>query len=467
LLGCAGKALLEPDTHGAGGAGGGTGNALAGTGSAFGGTGSAGSPSAGNASTVNGGFANGGADAVGGAGGEVVIGEGGEGGVFEAPSLAGAWDVTVTAKYTQASDPPPAPFVLSLFCDDLGKVVATLSKDGELSTFSLQRTGGSGAVLTAPEWGVRLGLVGRAPETALVLAKGLTLNAFDDNADGVADRLEGGGDGSVEQSCGDCYYSKAVTLRLSGVRDRTPPTLQVPESVNPVDPLVIRPSEVLRTATLTLTGSSKLPIEPLTNNPTTSITYTAISVLPFSRSWKITGEAADFAGLLLDLSKLKVTTVNDPGVFSQDGFETQPNGTLSGGAAWVDTGSGLPIPSGTRALFLPPGGSATLHLLRTNGPPQLSASVVNLSTANAERGILNFQAAVIGGRERFQQSSILQAGTLPTSHARWTQASVPTTVQVGTFVNDGDVAVRLAAEACTDGPCLSPGALLIDDLKFQ
>jgi len=464
LLGCAGKALIDPDVHGAhagesgvfgGNSGGGAANTLGGT------------AGAGNDTSVNGGVANGGADQFGGAAGDVVIGAGGEGGATQAPSLAGAWDLTITAKFTQFSDPPPSPFVLSLFCDDIANIASTLSKDGELSMFTLGRLDGLHPTLTRPDSGARLTLVGRAPETALVLLKGLALDGFDDDGDGLADRLEGSGNGSLEESCGDCTYSKAVALKLTGVRDRTPPSLQVSQSLNPVDSLLIRPSEALRTAALTLSGINSLPIEASTNVPATSITYTAISVLPFSRSWKITGHGEDFAGLPLDLSKLQVTTVADPGVFAQDGFETDPKGTLSGGAAWVDSSSGLPIPGGARALFLPPGGSATLHLLRTNGSPRLSAKVVNLSTAKTERGIINFQAAVIGGRERFQKSSVLLAGTLTTSDATWTNASNPSTVSLDTFTTGSDIAVRVAAEACTSGPCIGPGALLIDDLEFE
>lgn len=464
LLGCAGKALIEPEAHGGGGASAGNRGVFGGASNALGGTANAG---VGNDSSVNGGVANGGADAFGGAAGAVVIGDGGEGGTAQAPSLAGAWDLTVTAKFTQFSDPPPSPFVLSLFCDEIGNIASTLSKDGELSMFTLGRLDGLHPTITRPDSGARLTLVGRAPDTALVLLKGLALDGFDDDGDGLADRLEGSGEGSLEQSCGDCTYSKAVALKLIGVRDRTPPSLQVPPSLNPIDPLLIRPSEALRTAALTLAGSNKLPIEASTNNPMTSITYTANSVLPFSRSWKITGHGEDFAGLPLDLSKLQVTTVADPGVFAQDGFEANPKGTLSGGAAWVDSSSGLPIPSGVGALFLPPGGSVTLHLLRTNGLPRLSAKVVNLSTAKTERGNLNFEAAVIGGRERFQKSSVLLAGTLATNHPTWTHASNPSAVSLDTFTNGTDIVVRLTAEACTGGPCPEPGALLVDDLEFE
>ncbi|HET7541241.1 MAG TPA: hypothetical protein VFK05_15290 [Polyangiaceae bacterium] len=467
LLGCAGKALQEPNAYGAGGAGGGTdhgGQPSAG----YGGVSNSGvnDAGAGYGGVSNGGVSNGGAG-YGGAGyggmgdggeaGSGVIGDGGVGGdaANEASLTPSAWDVILTANFTQGSDPAPAPFAASLY---LGNV-SRLSRDGKQSLFSLtQKSGLSASVITPPS-GLRFSLVDRLPETALVFRE-LSLRAFDDDQDGVLDRLEGSGSGQLEVSCGDCYYSKAVSVNVSGKPDQTPPGLRVPKNLAPIERLTITPTEAVH-GSLTLTGSSVLPLDIDADSELFSLT-----VLPFSGKWKLSGVAQDFAELALDLSTAELTTMTDPGTFAQDGFETQPNATLAG-ASWIDVDSGLPIPSGGRALFLPPGSSAILHLKRTGAETKVTARVVDLSQASTIGAFLDFQAAVIGSTQRSQHVQVGETGTLATTHAIWTTASPPHSVEM-TLMGDGsDVALRVAADACVGGPCLSPGALIVDDLKLE
>lgn len=338
----------------------------------------------------------------GGVAGELIGGEhggiGGDGSTEPKWLIASAWDITVRAEYTDPTD-PPVEFALSLaVLDDAGALSGILSRDGQLSTFALTRESGARAQLDAPDSGVRFSVLGQYPTTALVLDT-LALSAFDDDADGVADRLEGNGDGGIEVSCGDCYYRKAASVTLSGKPDRTPPKLNVPQDLNPISQLSVTTSEALKSATLALTGSSAVALSADTAVAPLS-TFSASAVLPFSGAWKITGTGKDFAGQLLDLSAAQVTTIADPGVFAQDGFESAPNAVLSG-AVVVDGSSGLPIPTGDRALYLAPGSSDV----------SLAANGCELNGVSADGGS--------GQRQRGQRLAPIQHGGDRWRGARW------------------------------------------------
>ena len=455
LLGCAGKAT---DSGRAQGAQAGAGDGGAGRGGNVGG----GNAGGGNVAGGN----------AGGRGGEAGVelnlsgGLGGLGSTDRQLLLTSAWDVNVAAQLKDDPNWPPTVLQLTLsVLDDAGAMTGVLSRDGRVSPLVLTRESGARAHLEGGVSGARLVLLGRDPLTGLALNT-LTLTAFDDDRDGIADRLVGTGDGALEESCGDCSYSKPVSLMFSGKPDRTPPKLAVPATLNPIDLLTVSASEALKSATLSLSGSNAVPL-PADSPPTPVITFSTSAVLPFSGAWTIAGAGEDYAGLPLDLSNATLTTIADPGIFAQDGFETEPKADLSSGCQWVDASSGLPIPNGSRALLLPPGNVATFHLQRTAASSAVSARVLALGNLSSDGAWLKFDAAVIGGQERSEDFSSLEVGTLATSSVDWSRASAPKTVQLALKEAGSEVVVRITAYACNNGPCPIPGALLIDELALE
>jgi len=450
LLGCAGKATDS--------------------GRAQGGEADGGDGGAGRGGSVGGGGV-GGAN-VGGRGGQAGVelnvsgGLGGLGSTEPQLLLESAWDVSVAAQLTDDPKSPPTVLELTLVVlDDGGALTGMLSRDGQVVTFPLARENGVRAGLGQTDSGLRVRVSGRYPLTGLTL-KTLTLSAFDDDKDGIADRLVGTGAGALEESCGDCYYNKPVDVRLSGKPDRTPPNLAQLAPLNPIDVLTVSTSEALKSATLALSGSSAVPLSA-DNALTPLITFSTPAVLPFSGTWTITGAGQDFAGHMLDLSSTTFTTLADPGIFAQDGFETEPKAELSSGCKWVDASSGLPIPNGSRALLLPPGNVATFHLRRSAASSTVSARVVALGNGDDQGAWLQFETAVIDGQERSAEFSTLEVGTLSTSAADWSRASAAKTVQLPLKEPGSEVVVRLTAQACTGGPCPVPGAVLVDELKLE
>jgi len=452
LLGCAGKAQ---DSSGANGGSGGDGPG-----------GSGGKLSA-ICGASNGGEA-----------GAVATGDACEGGAGGAAPVeqellsASAWDVTVSAEYTERAGLNPVSSSWSFAIDGTDSPRAVFSAASEpVSTAALMRDSGTRAHLQLPETGIRL---------STLTLQTLSLTAFDDDSDGIADRLEGSGAGAIDRPCADNCPPPLdpATFTLSGKRDQSPPKLQVlsgsraespPTILNPMNEVIVIVSEALKSATLTLEGTSTVPLDGRDDGvPPTG--FSTLTVLPFGGTWQISGQGEDFAGLPLDLSAATVTTIDDPGILTQDGFETEPQASLGAGISRISASSGLPIPSGNYALFLPPREVARFHLRRTEGSTKVSLSVVGLSGARSEIPELSFNAAVIGGTARVGDLSPPIEVALTTNHETWTKASEPRTFQFALEDAGDDVAVEIRASGGSCGwpvPCSPDGALIIDDLRLE
>jgi hypothetical protein len=384
----------------------------------------------------------------------------------------GAWDVTATlaAKVPGTTLPlETLSFTLDVQGDAQG-LSAILGVAGRAVAFPLQRTSNTSASATSTD-GVSLWLVD-APSSVLGLNfHSLTLTASDPNADGIADRIEGTAAAQLEISCGDCVHDDDVALTLTGQPDGTPPRLNVPSvPVNPLDALDFAVSEPLQSVQLALAGTNKIAIDTPSiaadGSSTWLVDFPFPQVLPFSGRWQVTGSGQDFANHALDLSGSVLTTLDDPGVLAQDGFEGTLNALLTGDAAFVDVASGLPIPHGKQALFVPPNGSATLHLMRLPSQHQLTATVVDLTNdlQNGPFGV--FVAGVVGGSERSTLQWRDSALRKPTGNAAWTQAGAAVTASASLGDGGTDVVIRLSPSSCL-GPCGPGAALLIDDLQIQ
>jgi hypothetical protein len=439
LLGCAGNAQDSSSAH-AGSGGGGAGGE-------------------GGRLTAVCGAANTGGDA-GAAGDAGGAGEGGTGGAAPVEELldTSAWDVTISVSYTQEPGPDLEPFQWSLALDDAAELTALFSRNGQADRLELTRdTGARAHSGSGFSWSV-LGLSDAVLET-------LQLSAFDDDSDGIADRLEGTGEGEVQEAVGDILFPHAAVFTLSGKIDRTPPTPQMPSTRSPLATVDIRMSEALKSASLALTGTSTVPLT-VSEGSIQSTRFSTPTVLPFGGSWQVTGEGKDFAGLPLDLNAATLKTLDDPGVFAQDGFETQPLATLGDEVKWIAASDGLPIPTGDHALFLSRGNGATFHLKRSDGNTKVSLNVVGLSK-DVWRPTFEVQSAVIGGTQRIELSGENKL-TSTTSHPSWTNRSDVRTLQLELEDAGTDVVVQVYVPLCiaTVG-CPANGALVIDDLHLE
>ncbi|HYP98324.1 MAG TPA: hypothetical protein VER96_06600 [Polyangiaceae bacterium] len=401
---------------------------------------------------------------------EVAMADAGEGGVggtaFVEPQLLHTcgWDATVSVKRTDRTDLNLPSRLGTLVVDDSAALTGLLSVQGQVTPLALIRDSGTRAHLETSKAGIRF---------ADFVLQTLTLTAFDDDSDGIADRLEGSGEGTVDTPCGDCApVPVPASFTLSAVVDRTAPKVgAVSQNMSPLSQVSVTVSEALQSATLALSGTNTVPLEPLGRQLSSFATSMA---LPFGGSWQVTGKAQDFAGLALDLSGATLTTM-DLGVFAEDGFESQPVASLGATASWIDASSGLPIPTGSRALLLQ---YATLfHLKRSDGTTKVAFRVIGLTraasgTADSAEPAASFRAAVIGGTSRVDEQASAGTAVLPTSHAAWTLATEPRTVEFELHDPGTDVAVEISAAidcsgAIGFGGCTPRNALIIDDLRVE
>jgi hypothetical protein len=194
--------------------------------------------------------------------------------------------------------------------------------------------------------------------------------------------------------------------------------------------------------------------------------FETAQILPFSGAWDVTGSALDFANHALDLSVARLSTLADPGIFVADGFESNAAHTTASTATVIDARRGLPIPSGSYALLIEPGTSATFHLLRSAGQHQVTATVIELSKMDGASPYGAFDVGVIGGTERTALRWPSTQTLTPTSDATWPNAG-PVTQASATLSDTGsDVVVRLSPSTC-QGECAPSGALIVDDLKLE
>lgn len=407
-------------------------------------------------------------------GGNQPIVEGGSGGQLQTRSKrlgSSAWDITLVGSWVEPGLEPVAPpqvvLTLDLSDDETTGFTGLFSSPGNVTRVDLTRTADDAAFIgNRLDTSIRIGWSNTVSAFNVLQLDTLTLVAVDSDADGVADRLTGTGTGASVISCGDCSYNRPLTLTLAGTRDHTAPRLAPQGSpINPIADVVFQASESLQSAMVALSGTTEVP---LTSVDSVRIAFTSAQVLPFAGRWKAIGAGRDFAGNQLDLSAAGLETLADPGIFAEDGFESQLNAALSGGAALVDVNRGLPIPNGKQALLLPPGSSATFHLKRASATSTLSATFVDLAAKEGGAAASEFLAAVVGGMERVHPELNHPLLTVPTTDPTWAMASTPNTVRARLNDSGTDVVVVISAQACSGGGLCGPlGALLVDDLRLE
>lgn len=315
----------------------------------------------------------------------------------------------------------------------------------------------------------------------------LLLYAWDDDGDGIADALEGSGTASARYQRGggdDVLYPVDLVVTLwTSLPDQTLPTLIGQASAHPLDTVTIRASEPLALSTelaLSDGNGADFPLTPASTNAAALGTFASTHVLPFQTTLTVTGHGADLAGLRLDLTSNPRTTptLDDPGVFLQDGFETPPLALLQNNAEVVSAVGDLPALSGGQSLFVElksstfdgPFSTSTLHLRRAPGSNSLHLAARILMSTSTPVGV--FRAAdvgVIGGTKRAYIGLKTPEHVVATGDASWPYAGDVQEVSVDLADEGPDVVVRIANPWCLSHPALCPRkvALLIDDVRIE
>ncbi|HWA77294.1 MAG TPA: hypothetical protein VG937_33395 [Polyangiaceae bacterium] len=448
-----------------------------------GGTVSGGSPSTGGRNGTGGVTATGGAIATGGGKatggttntGGVAGGEGGVGGVGSSyvPIGKSSWEVEMVVSLT--STPSSVP----ISCKSANFTLHVEPKAGGLSVLS----GRDGSVMP----GEFVLVPGATPSykssdlfalpskgdcsVSSISVNGLTLEGVDFDGDGIADEISGEGKGSAMQILGDVGVTAQLEFALHGAPDAQPPALILPTTVHPLDGVRLFASEpVALGSKVTLkNGASSVALGGYTASDGALGSFSSPVVLPFASSWDIAVTGADLIGLPFKTSGLApLQMLADPGVFAQDGFESTPKVLLVGNAAIVSGIGNLPAISGTKSLFVPPTGTATLHLARVAGKNNVRFTAQPLSSTNGIGvGAPPVQAGVYFGSERVRASAPTTAGTSsPTGDATWSYAGSKQAYTLTLSESEGDVVVLIAPPGCF-GFCPLPQAILIDDLRVE
>lgn len=406
-----------------------------------------------------------GASGAGGTGAQAGVGAtAGNQGVKLAP---GSWQMTAVVTETQ-----PNPSVMP--CASLSFTL-NVAQDGSGYSATLGQNG----FIDAPTADIRNNayLLGGfyLPCGNQLTLSGLTLQGSDTDGDGVADQLSGFDTAMAYSGGGDLVASEAVQVTFTGTRDTSPPTLVTP--VNPVDPLlpfVISASEPLTaTASLGLVGTSNLPLtaQPATATAqgtpiTASINWSTNVILPLAGQWQVQGTGQDLVGhALMALGTL--TTLGDPGVFAQDGFEGALIAAIDSGSPTLVKGIGsVTAISGAQSLWLVPGDALTFHLKRASSEKTLRFSARAFGSYGPPSVTADIRAGVVGGQQIAMPSFAPSTMSIDTGDANWKEASEVLEFTVPLMDAGPDVLFYLSPTQCT-GFCAPPSPLMVDDLTLE
>lgn len=170
----------------------------------------------------------------------------------------------------------------------------------------------------------------------------------------------GDGQGAYSRTIGDLYYTTPFTAVLSGVVDRAPPVLALPTTnVHPLDFAWVSADEALppaTTAELRDDAGQVLALTPVPASPPVGVSAFSMPgrALAFARTYSLglLPAAVDLAGNAM-ATLPSITTLADPGLFAQDGFEGAINAYTTGNFTVVDSAI-LPVPSGNKAMSVAP-----------------------------------------------------------------------------------------------------------------
>ncbi|MEO6600277.1 MAG: hypothetical protein ABIQ16_10425 [Polyangiaceae bacterium] len=400
--------------------------------------------------------------------GEAGAGQGGQGGDAGGLSLGpGSWNFTGSVKLA-------GPNAQAVSCDHLDFALTvnddgiTVGRNGEMY-FNKQVTVADDSYFSAS---LRLPK-GPACSANTLVAKDFRVHGVDKDGDGSPDQLEGTVGVELTVIQGDVGYTVALTTDLVGIPDDEAPELSAPGSaLNPLDRPSVWASEPLLSSTaLRLTGTSEVPLLPQaqTDPLATVIRFASSQILPFGGSWTVAGTGQDLSNHSL-VVRGTASTLADPGVQAQDGFEGTLIALKDAGASLVAGVGSVGALSGAHSLLLEPNATITLHLQRSGSENKLHFAMRALSIAESSLSYVfmrSVTAGVIGG----DSVVTLNAAALPSSAAtqtgdtRYPFASAVRAFDAVLTEPGADVLLRIANAPC--GPCPPPSAWLIDDLTLQ
>ena len=173
--------------------------------------------------------------------------------------------------------------------------------------------------------------------------------------------------GNYDQAQGDMIFSGGFTATMTGIVDRTGPQFAVAPTgdMHPLTFVGVTVDEVLPTGTTaaldapgTLLALSGLPVDSTLGFSGFALPGTSLAMpskaLAFATTYnlRVLPRPVDLAENLTTALP-SFSTLADPGLFAQDGFEGPVNAYMAGSLAIADGGS-LPIPAGSKALAIPP-----------------------------------------------------------------------------------------------------------------
>jgi len=297
----------------------------------------------------------------------------------------------------------------------------------------------------------------------------VTLQALDENHDGVADRIEASGVATGDFLLADLAYTIPLNFELHGVPDTQPPSFLAQPAVHPLDTFTLTASEPISTSTTARLDSATTRVQLAGLAQLGAYTaFTSQMVLPWGTAFSVQVSGADLAGVPFGSGLPIVKTLADPGLFAQDGFEGPLNAWLTGEAKLVANVGTFPALAGGQSLFVPVGSSATLHLARPPGASRVRLSAqtfVPLTPIYVPDPPI--EAGVIGGSVHVAAMADQVIPRTPTEDARWSYTAPPQELTLPISESGGDIVLRIAVPDCSDDLCLITEALLVDDLRVE
>lgn len=387
-----------------------------------------------------------------------------------------SWEVSLPLTVTSMQRPFPLScsaltFTMHLEPQAVG-LDATLGYNGRVTSGQLVPKDGA-YELVAP-----LPLPGRTEcgEASFGMTR-LSLHAADGSGDGVADLISGQGDGTGTMPLDDEIYRFAFSFELSGTPDVTRPTLIAPGMLHPLDGVRLAASEALAPSSqLSLQGSPSVSLQADGAGVGPIGILLSDRILPFSGTWTVMGAAEDLIGLPIETG-IQVTSLTDPGLFAEDGFEGATlAATLTGSAQVVSNVGSLPALSGGKSLQVSIGSSATLHLARPPGATTVRLVSRSLRTPSycffGGLGIGGVDpppvtVGVIGGVSRPRPEARSTGVSVAVQDSPVNYAGPPQEVSVPLDEPGSDVVVRIAPPINLNGTYCYPAGVLIDDLRVE
>jgi hypothetical protein len=301
----------------------------------------------------------------------------------------------------------------------------------------------------------------------------------------AASGLAGTGVGWVQTYDPALGHSDAATMVLTGVVDTEPPSLSVSaggdlsEAWTPFwlvssEPL---PGQQMPPLLFSTGGDVMMLSAPAGMQTYVSMFAKPSRLLRFGEQYRVSyGDLTDLAGNPPAPSSISFKTQAAPPLVAADGFESITDDTLGG--AQVLSGTGAPVISGARSLYVPPAdalGAGRVTQFAVRLPLPAGATLLRFAYRSVNPGDdfgTYFIAASVGGTIGTASVSTVPGATTPVTIGQTQVALGPiatATINLPPDAHDEVVLARLAAQptAC-GGPAPQPvPGLIIDDLRAE